>query len=52
MAVANDLNQRYVMDMDVPGPDRGKGGKHVILPKGYKGTRPKGIIPAFLRPTW
>ena len=42
MAVVNDLNQRYVMDMGLPGPDEGKGGKHVILPPGYKGDVPAG----------
>lgn len=42
MAVANDLNQRYVMDMGLPGPDEGKGGKHIILPPGYKGEVPAG----------
>jgi hypothetical protein len=42
MAVVNDLNQRYVMDMGIPGPDKGKGGKHLILPPGYKGTTTAG----------
>ena len=37
MCVVNDLNQRYVMDLGLPGPDAGKGGKHVILPPNYKG---------------
>ena len=36
MCVVNDMNQRYVMDMGLPGPDAGKGGKHIILPPGYK----------------
>ena len=42
MAVFNDLNQRYVMDMGLPGPDAGKGGKHIILPPGYTGKVPDG----------
>ena len=42
MCVVNDMNQRYVMDMGLPGPDAGKGGKHVILPPGYKGKVPVG----------
>jgi hypothetical protein len=37
ICVANDLNQHWVMDMGIPGPDAGKGGKHIILPPGYKG---------------
>jgi hypothetical protein len=42
MCVVNDLNQRYVMDLVLPGPDAGKGGKHLILPPGYQGTIPDG----------
>jgi hypothetical protein len=42
MAVVNDLNQRYVMDMGLPGPDAGKGGMHLILPPQYKGEIPSG----------
>jgi hypothetical protein len=42
MCVVNDLNQRYVMDLGLPGPDAGRGGKHLILPPGYKGEAPKG----------
>lgn len=42
MCVVNDLNQRYVMDMGLPGPDAGKGGRHVILPPGYQGKVPDG----------
>ena len=44
MAVVNDLNQRYVMDMGLPGPDEGKGGTHIILPPDYKGDVPKGYF--------
>jgi hypothetical protein len=44
MCVVNDLNQRYVMDMGLPGPDAGKGGKHIILPPGYKGKVPAGYF--------
>lgn len=42
ICVAMDLNQRWVADMGLPGPDAGKGGKHLLLPPGYKGTVPKG----------
>lgn len=42
MSVANDLNQLYVMDLGLPGPDKGKGGKHLLLPPGYKGKTPPG----------
>jgi len=30
--VAVDINQRWVGDMGLPGPDAGKGGKHLVLP--------------------
>jgi hypothetical protein len=30
--VALDLNQRWVADLGVPGPDAGQGGKHLLLP--------------------
>jgi len=42
IVVAMDVNQRWVADMGIPGPDAGKGGKHLILPFGYKGTVPVG----------
>ncbi len=42
MSVANDMNQLYVMDIGLPGPDKGKGGKHLVLPPGYKGAVPSG----------
>jgi hypothetical protein len=44
MCVVNDMNQRYVMDMGLPGPDAGKGGKHLILPPRYKGKIPVGYF--------
>ena len=40
IVVAMDVNQRWVADMGIPGPDEGKGGKHLILPLGYKGPVP------------
>jgi len=44
MSVANDLNQSWVMDLGLPGPDAGKGGKHLILPPGYQGEIPQGYF--------
>jgi hypothetical protein len=41
IVAALDVNQRWVADMGIPGPDGGKGGKHLILPPGYKGDIPK-----------
>jgi hypothetical protein len=42
IVVAIDMNQRWVADMGIPGPDEGKGGKHIILPPDYKGKVPGG----------
>jgi hypothetical protein len=35
-----DINQRWVADMGLPGPDAGKGGKHLLLPPDYEGAIP------------
>jgi hypothetical protein len=37
----NDAFFRFVVDMGGPGLDKGKGGKYLILPPGYKGDLPK-----------
>jgi hypothetical protein len=42
IALADDHHQRWVLDMGLPGPDAGKGGKHVLLPPGFAGTPPAG----------
>jgi hypothetical protein len=42
IGVANDLNFRWVIDMGLPGPDAGKGGKHIILGPAYKAEVPAG----------
>jgi hypothetical protein len=34
----NDAYFRFVIDMGAPGPDKGKGGKYLILPPDYKGA--------------
>jgi hypothetical protein len=41
-----DINQRWVMDMGLPGPDAGKGGKHLLLPPGHSGEVPSGFYVA------
>lgn len=33
---------RWVIDIGLPGPDRGEGGKYLILPPGYTGPLPEG----------
>ena len=37
----NDAFFRFVIDMGPTGPDKGKGGKYLIVPSGYTGVLPK-----------
>jgi Protein of unknown function (DUF1254) len=37
MGAVNGLHQRCVMDIGLPGPDHGRGGKHLLLAPGYAG---------------
>jgi hypothetical protein len=37
---------RFVIDMGAPGPDRGQGGKYLLLPPGYDGDVPDGYFTA------
>jgi hypothetical protein len=46
IAVALDLNQRWLADMGVPGPDAGQGGKHLLLSPIWEGEVPKGYYAA------
>jgi len=38
----NDAWFRYIGDVGLAGPDRGKGGKYLVLPPAYKGKIPSG----------
>lgn len=42
----NDAFFRFVVDMGFPGPDKGKGGKYLIVPPGYKEPLPSGYFVA------
>jgi hypothetical protein len=42
LAILDDFWFHYVTDIGNAGPDRGKGGKYLILPPGYKGDIPEG----------
>jgi hypothetical protein len=42
IGAALDIHQRWILDMGVPGPDGGNGGKHLLLPPGYQGDVPPG----------
>ena len=40
MGAVNDLHQRWVMDVGLPGPDHGQGGKYLLLPPRHTGDVP------------
>lgn len=40
LGVMDDMWFRWVTDFGLPGPDRGEGGKYLLLPPGYKGDLP------------
>lgn len=40
----DDAWQRFVGNMGVTGPDKGKGGKYLVLPPGYTGDVPEGYF--------
>ena len=42
IGLVDDHHQRWVMDLGIPGPDAGEGGKHLVLPPGYGGDLPEG----------
>src|SRR5262249_44752859 len=44
IGLANAHHQGWVLGMGPPGPDPGRGGKHLILPPGYKGEVPAGYF--------
>jgi hypothetical protein len=42
LGAVQDAWFRWVIDLGVPGPDRGEGGKYLIVPPDYKGPLPEG----------
>jgi hypothetical protein len=44
IGLADDHHQGWILDMGLPGPAGNKGGKHLILPPGYKGEVPDGYF--------
>ncbi len=42
LGTLDDAWWRWVTDFGVPGPDRGEGGRYLILPPGYTGPVPEG----------
>ena len=44
LGAIDDAWFRYVEDIGPAGPDKGKGGKYIVLPPGYKGDVPDGYF--------
>ena len=44
LGILDDGDMRYLSDMGAAGPDKGKGGKYLVLPPGYKGDVPEGYF--------
>lgn len=44
LGMVDDFWQRPVVDVGRTGPDKGKGGKYLFLPPGYKGKVPEGYF--------
>lgn len=42
IGLVDDHYQGWVLDMGIPGPDEGKGGKHLVLPPNFSGPVPDG----------
>jgi hypothetical protein len=41
LGTANDMWQRWVVDVGITGPDKGRGGKYLFVPPGYEGELPQ-----------
>lgn len=46
LGLMDDAWMRYVIDLGLVGPDKGRGGKYLFLPPGYKGDVPEGYFVA------
>ena len=54
LGILDDMAFQYMTDLGVAGPDKGKGGKYLVLPPGYKGDVPKGyfVVPSKTNGLW
>ena len=54
LGILDDMAFHYMVDLGVAGPDKGKGGKFLILPPGYQGDVPKGyfVVPSKTSGVW
>jgi hypothetical protein len=46
LGIFDDMWMRWIVDLGPTGPDKGRGGKFLILPSGYKGKVPSGYFTA------
>ena len=44
LGILDDMAFQYMVDLGVAGPDKGKGGKFLVLPPGYEGEVPEGYF--------
>ena len=44
LGILDDMWMRYIGDIGNAGPDKGQGGKFLILPPGYEGEKPEGYF--------
>ncbi len=44
LGILDDMFFLYIVDLGVAGPDKGKGGKYLVLPPGYDGDVPDGYF--------
>ena len=44
LGMVNDIWERWVVDIGAAGPDKGQGGKYLLLPPGYDGEVPDGYF--------
>ncbi len=52
LGVIDDVWFRWVTDFGLPGPDRGEGGRYLLVPPGYEGELPEsGYVVCKLRTT-
>ncbi len=44
LGIFDDMWFRWILDFGAAGPDRGQGGKYLVLPPDYHGPLPEGVI--------
>ncbi len=54
LGILDDMAFHYMTDLGVAGPDKGKGGKFLVLPPDYKGDVPDGyfVVPSNTNGVW